>query len=91
MAFPGLYFRIFEQYIMTDFLDRDQENNTVVKPHARITKRLHVLVLGTKEYLILWVKNRRSAIVIWTIRLTIVSNCYLSTTALWSLTEGKDI
>ena len=32
MAFPGLYFRIFEQYLMTDFLDRDQENNTVVKP-----------------------------------------------------------
>ena len=53
MAFPGLYFRIFEQYIMTDFLDRDQENNTVVKPHTRITKRLQVLVLGTKDYLIL--------------------------------------
>ena len=65
---------------MTDFLDRDQENNTVVKPHTRITKRLHVLVLGTKEYLILWVKNR--TLVIWTIRLTIVSNRYLSTTAL---------
>ena len=74
---------------MTDFLDRDQENNTVVKLHTLTTKRLHVLVLSTKDYLIRWVKNR--TLVIWTIRLSIVSNLYLSTTALYSLTQGKDI
>ena len=89
MGFPSLCFRILEQRIMTDFLDRDQENNTLVKPHTRTTKRLHVLLFGTKDYLIRWVKNR--TLVIWTIRLTIVSNRYLCTTALYYLTEGTDI